>query len=1156
LLRRWPTAKQVARRKSVMILGSRARTLGVCTACAAIAGALGNAQTPERPTAPGRVERCRITGRATSGNVPLPGVSISVQAADALKAATSTDSDGRFLIVFAPGVTLHLAADLTGFLRVEREITLSAPPCDTTVDFTLSLRPRAEPAPAGATGAPRIEPRAGAVTGRGGQTRQGLPRFQALNVEPNASGAAPESVATPEESAADVARLLPPGFSMQNAQADAIAIAGRGDAARLDRGLMGDRSQAIRLGEIDPTTGQFTGFGPQGAAGGLGPGGDGGFGGPLGGRGGVGGRGGGRGGFILGGRGARGQSPYQGSTTYSFGGSALDAPPYQLRPEVPVTQPRFAQNNFGGTFGGPLKIPGLYANANRRTNFQINYTGSEANNVFDQYATVPTDAMRAGDFSSSPIQLVDKTGAPLAGNRVPIDPVAASLLAFIPQPNLPGTSQNYHVSTTAHTASQAVSLRLTQNLSPTVTPGRGGAAGGRVGFGGGAFGGGRVGGPGGGRGTNINLTAQLQVRRTESQALNVFPDLGGDTINTSVSAPINLTVVKGRSIQNLNVNLTHARTETTNAFSDAQDVAGLAGIHYPSAPDPLNWGVPNLAFSGFTGVRGVAASERSDDRLTAGYAWIHPASQHRLRIGGDYRLDRSASDINSNARGTFTFNGRYSSGGERVPPLSGADFADFLMGEPAQSSLQVGGMSHLRQHSFDAYIEDNWQKNAKLTFNLGLRYELARPYVEVNGRMANLDATPDLSGVKPVASGGAGPYSGVFPAGLLDTDANNVGPRLGVAYRLPKNTILRGGYSITYNSGSYSSIARELVGQPPFADTETVTGSAEHPLTIAEALLSPVPESSNNWGVDRSYALGMIQTWNTSVTRNVTQNWMLQAGYTGIKGTDLDILRAPDLLGGGFLAPGTQPFIWESSGGHSIMNAGNVQIRRRLAGGIGGGASYTIAKSMDNASSLGAGAPMVAQNDKDLEAEWAPSTFDRRQQLSGDLYVELPWGPTRRWLRNGGVAAAIFGEWSAQLNVTVQSGTPLTVRVLGAASDIVRGVNGSLRANYNGGPIQPTDPTVDEFFNVNAFSAPLSGQFGDSARNMVVGPGARQLNALFQRDVRFHSNRTVTLQVNAVNLLNTVQWASIDTNVNSLNFGRVVSVRPMRTVTVSARFRF
>jgi hypothetical protein len=252
----------------------------------------------------------------------------------------------------------------------------------------------------------------------------------------------------------------------------------------------------------------------------------------------------------------------------------------------------------------------------------------------------------------------------------------------------------------------------------------------------------------------------------------------------------------------------------------------------------------------------------------------------------------------------------------------------------------------------------------------------------------------------------------------------------------------------------------------------------------------------------------------------------------------------------------TQPFIWESSGGRSLMNGLNLEVQHRLANGLAGAVSYTLAKSMDDASSLGAGGAVVAQNDNNLQAEWAPSNFDRRHQVSGTLYVELPWGPNRRWLNNGGVLAGLLGEWSAQFALTLQSGTPLTARVLGAASDLLRGVNGSLRADYNGGPIALSDPTVDEFFNVNAFSAPTAGEFGTSSRNMIVGAGARQLNGLFQRDIRLGGNRSLTLQVNALNLLNTVQWAAIDTNVNSITFGQVLSARPMRTVTVTARMRF
>ena len=1151
-------------------IGHYLSILATCVGWCALAGVMTGSQA--RPPLPNELT-CRIEGRATSGAVVLPGVAIVAEADDAVRAATSTEVGGTYAMRLAPNAIYRISADLTAFTHVTRELTLTSPPCNQTVDFQLVLRPRSAPETSqsplpgrergvqppgpetrGRAALPQAPPGDPARFGRGRGGTAGQPRFQVLNVQGDANGTATFDGDAPEE-ATDVARLLPPGFSLQAAESNAIAINGRNDAASLDRGLMNDRIQAIRSGEFDPSTFQFApGAAPPG--GGQGAAGFPGDGGPF-----------GPGGFVLGGRGGRGQSPYQGSINYTFGGSALDSPPYQLRPDVPVTQPQFSKNNFGATMGGPLTIPGLYANTNRRTNFQLNYTGNQSNNLFDQYATVPTEAMRNGDFSASQIPLIDpSTGQPLPGNQIPgdrVDAGSAVLLNYIPRPNLPGTRQNYHVSTTAHSASDNVSIRVTQNLSPVVPGGPAGGRGGRGGIGpAGRFGGpgGPLGGPlgRGGRGTNIMLTAQLQYRRTENEAPNVFPDLGGATTTNSLTIPVTLNVLKGGSIHNVTVSVTHATIESTNAFSGVNDVSSQAGIHYPNtvATEPLNWGVPTLSFSGFSGVRGASASMRTDNRLTTSYMSMRPFGTHRLRVGGDYRVDASTTENNSNARGTFTFTGVYASGGSQTAGSSGADFADFLLGMPQLATLQVGGMTRLRQRSFDAFIEDNWQRSAKLTFNLGLRYELAMPYVEVNGQMANLDVAPGFTAAAPVVSGESGPYTGVFPAGLINTDVNNLGPRLGVALRVARNTILRGGYSITYNSASYAAIARELVAQPPFAETETVIGTPTGPLTFADAFLSSTTATTNNWGVDRDYALGMIQTWNATFSRDVGRNWTISAGYTGTKGTDLDILRAPNRGPAGLVIPDVQAFTWESSGGHSILNAGNFQVRRRLASGISGSASYTLAKSMDNASSLGAGGVVVAQNDKDLESEWAVSSFDRRQQLSADVSVELPFGPNRHWLNNGGVLGEILGEWTASLTMALQSGTPYTARVIGAASDVARGTNGSLRADYTGAPIQLSNPTVDAFFNAAAFAAPAAGMFGDSSRNMIVGPGGRQLNGVLTRDVRLGGNRSVTLQINATNLLNTVQWSSIDTSVNSPTFGQVLSAKPMRTVTVSARLRF
>jgi hypothetical protein len=238
------------------------------------------------------------------------------------------------------------------------------------------------------------------------------------------------------------------------------------------------------------------------------------------------------------------------------------------------------------------------------------------------------------------------------------------------------------------------------------------------------------------------------------------------------------------------------------------------------------------------------------------------------------------------------------------------------------------------------------------------------------------------------------------------------------------------------------------------------------------------------------------------------------------------------------------------------LNAGNFQLTRRLANGVSGNVSYTLAKSMDNTPALGSGGTVVAQNPQDLASEWALSNFDRRHQFSSNLFVELPFGLNRRWLSNGGLLAGIFGSWSVSLTMTAQSDTPFTARVVGAASDVAQGITSALRADYTGAPIASSDPTVGQFFNTAAFTIPAVGLFGSAARNMIVGPGSRQLNGSLSRDVRLGSNRAVTLQINAINLLNTVQWASIDTNINSPTFGQVVAARPMRSMTANVRFRF
>ena len=1110
---------------------------------------------------------CRITGHALSGAAPLPGVSVLAKAAGAVKAATSTDPDGTYRIALPFG-TYDLAADLTGFTAASKSITITSAPCDQTVDFQLTLAPRvpiaaasngaapASVAPAPGRGAP---PAQGAAAPQAANGARGQ-RFETLNVQ--TQEAATAAVETSEPTDATARLLLPPGFSSEG-PTEAVAI--NGNMASLDRGMMADRLDAIGRGEFNPATGEFAqGFGPggRGGDGTQGFGGRGGFGGPGGGRGGPGGPGGGRGDFVLGGRG-RGQNAYNAQSTYSFGGSALDSQPYELHPGSSAQQQPYSRQGFGITLGGPVRIPGLYK-GDRRTNFNASYSGNRGGDLFDQYATVPTAAMRSGDFSSVLRPLIDpSSGLPFPDNQIPasrIDPGSIDLLRFIPLPNLDGSDRNFHYVTTNVSTTDSLSLRVTHNF--TQNAGRGGP-GGRGGGGGGRGGFGGFGGAGGrGRGqqqrTSVTMTAQMQYRRNVTDQNNVFPSLSGEGTGSSFALPVSVNIQHRRSMHNINVNFSRTESRAVSQYAYNQNVAGDAGITGVST-DPFDWGVPQLSFSTFTGVRDITPTQRVDKRLSLGYGWTRPVrTKHTMHVGGDFRSDESDNETNPNARGAFVFTGLYSSGGRTTVRGESLDFADFLLGLPQQASVQYGpGNVRMSGKALSAYWQDDWRWSGKLTLNLGLRYELIWPYYEQSGQMVNLDVTPNFTAAAPVISGQSGPYTGSFPKELINPDTNNLAPRVGFAWRVKPGEILRGGYGISYNSGSYSSIARQLAGQAPFATTNNNIGTFLTPLTLEDPFAGvPANETTNNYGVDKNYALGRVQTANADFSKDLRQVWNVGAGYTETRGANLDIVRAPNRGPDGLRIPDVQPFLWQTSEGASILHAATFRMSRRPVKGIGGGLTYTLAKSRDDASNIGGGGTTVAQDDQNLAAEWALSSFDRRHQLAANGTIELPFGPNRKWANQPGVWQAMLRDWRLATTYTWQSGTPYTPRVTAAVSDVARGTNGTLRANYTGAPISVADPTIDRFFNTNAFTIPLSGTFGDASRNMIIGPGSRLLNAQFARDVRMGSNRALTIQVNTTNLLNMVNYAAIDTVVNSPTFGQVLSVRGMRSTQINLRFRF
>jgi hypothetical protein len=171
---------------------------------------------------------------------------------------------------------------------------------------------------------------------------------------------------------------------------------------------------------------------------------------------------------------------------------------------------------------------------------------------------------------------------------------------------------------------------------------------------------------------------------------------------------------------------------------------------------------------------------------------------------------------------------------------------------------------YFRQNVWTGFAQDDWKVLPNLTLNLGLRYEYFSPFYEKYGRIANLDIAPGYSAVALVTPGATGPYSGAFPFGLINPDYNNLSPRAGLAWKVPKwhkSTIVRAGYGIYYNGQAYSGPALKLAQQPPFAVSNNVNTSEAHLLTLASGFVSTTSaEVTNTYAVDRNYRTPYAQT--------------------------------------------------------------------------------------------------------------------------------------------------------------------------------------------------------------------------------------------------------------------------------------------------------
>lgn len=837
------------------------------------------------------------------------------------------------------------------------------------------------------------------------------------------------------------------------------------------------------------------------------------------------------------------------SLTDRFDEGAWDAIPYALAGGTPLKEATY-DNIFDMRVGGPLSIPHVF-DGHERTFFFLSTEIDRAAKPLDGFTTVPTEAERTGDFSDRGVLLYDpatsNTGPrTLLGTSIPasrMDLAALGMLKYIPLPNLPGLIDNFHIHGHLPESISLVSFRLLHTISP-----------------------------------HLNASAAYSTSLMDIDNAYDYPGITNNTsgINQSVTLTLNQNWTS-RLLNSTKINWTYSGIDTLGAFAYKNNIAGTVGIQGVSQA-PVDWGLPAVHFTNFDMWNDIVPALQKNQTLRVMNNLSYSLPKHTLHAGAEIRWMQVNADGNPSPRGDFEFTGLMTSqlDSNGIPvPNTGFDFADYLLGLPDNATVGYGlgsPYTHFRSRAYVAYGQDDWRVRPNFAINYGLRYELVTPPVELYNRISDLVLNPGITAVALVQPGQTNPFTGqVMPRALVDTNKNNWGPRIGVAWRLPSKLpmVFRAGYGIFYNEAVYNQLAQSIAVQPPFANAQILVTSTANVLTLQNSFTQPPGPGSvtNTVAIDPNYQVGYAQLWNASLESQVTPNLVIDVNYNGTKGTHLDLLRAPNRASPGSplstdlnrRIPNAPGFVYDTSGADSNYEGMQVIVRRQTSHGLILQVNYTYGQAIDDASAINIGTPVVVQDENNLAAERGRSAFDVRHQFGSSFSYDLPFGPSKPWLHNGWISD-MLRDLKVSGVLTLTTGPPFTARVLGNAADNTgTGVNLSQRADQIGDPSLPAsqrDPL--HFFNTNAFVLPPPGQFGDAARNTIPGPGTQNFDFALTRKFKFgqDARRQLEWRWEMTNAFNTPNYFGLDTVVNSDTFGQVMKAKSMRRMDLYLKVSF
>jgi hypothetical protein len=480
--------------------------------------------------------------------------------------------------------------------------------------------------------------------------------------------------------------------------------------------------------------------------------------------------------------------------------------------------------------------------------------------------------------------------------------------------------------------------------------------------------------------------------------------------------------------------------------------------------------------------------------------------------------------------------------------------ASFLLDVPYKEGRDVNSyFPALRQWQVFAYGADNWQISAKLTVNLGLRWEYyVPPTPAFPGGFSNYDFTRNeliIAGVggNPMNMG-------------LQSRFKYFAPRLGIAYRLDDKTVIRTGFGISYtpfpdnnwaynypvrsnnlytSNGNSYAVAVLPGGAPP---TFQNGFPAPRPVVVPPngIITNPDPTSAESV-IPLNYRNGYVEAWNFAVQRALPWNFTIDVAYVGNHGVDTPAavnLNAGQVIGGKnqaqplypITATITQYFTGFSSTYHSLQ----VKFDRGFTKGFRLTTAFTWQKAMDFQHNDDEGLDFYAG--QGLSRNYARADFDRTLNFIQSYIYQLPFGTGRQFLSHS-LAGKIIGGWQISGILSARTGTPLTIT---ENNNLNLGSGGTATANQVGpvsilGGINIGNP----WFDKSSFATSVSGVQGNMGRNVFSGPGLFSLNTNLTRTIDLTERMKLQLRLESLNVTNTPQFSNPETNQQNSNFSYI-----------------